>query len=82
MSAADQARREADLKQVAERVALLREQLVGTHHRVGMTALLSLFIELALQHECCTEGAAAQAGQVAFLLAQRASQPPSASAIH
>lgn len=74
MTATDQARREADLAEVAKLITALRAQVAGTQHRLGLTALMSLYMEVAMQHECCTAACATQAGKVSFLLAQHAAQ--------
>lgn len=74
MSAPDQARREADLAEVAKLIGALRAQVAGTQHRLGLTALMSLYMEVAMEHECCTASCATQAGKVSLLLAQHATQ--------
>lgn len=61
----------------------LRNELASKDHPIALTALLSLFLEMAVANPCCTQGCANSAMGVAMTLSRHAAHVrPSDASIH
>ena len=74
MSTTNESRREKDLAEIDALAKELHDQMAIKDHKVALTALLSVYVELAASNPCCTQGCANNAMQAAMLLAKCVAQ--------
>lgn len=69
--------------QALEEAILSLPALQGQPHANVLTALMAIFIRMAIAHPCCTEACAIQATKAVFILSQKAaSTAPQDAPIH
>lgn len=69
--------------QALEAAILACPALEGQPHANVLTALMALYIRMAIANPCCTEACTAQAVKAAFILGQKAaSTAPQGAPIH
>ena len=64
--------------QALESAILSTPALQGQPHTSVLTALLAVYLRMAMDHPCCTEAYAMQATKVVFILGQKAASAATA----